>query len=184
MVLEGEVDKGIIEGRDKDFHVFYDKLFTMKEQLMTVILPELPIVGVLKLSSTDGKTICKIDVVKKQKASTLSPFFTSCFEELSQYLSGKKQQLDLPLDFSGMGDFQKKVLKEMRKIPYGKVQSYKDLAMRMKTKGYQAIGSACGKNPFMLIYPCHRVVGSKDLGGFAHGPKMKKALLTLEGHTH
>jgi methylated-DNA-[protein]-cysteine S-methyltransferase len=33
----------------------------------------------------------------------------------------------------------------------------------------------------MMIYPCHRVVGSKDLGGFAHGIEMKKKLLNLEG---
>lgn len=69
----------------------------------------------------------------------------------------------------------------MKKIPYGKVHSYKEIATKMRSKAYQAIGSACGKNPFMLIYPCHRVIGSNNLGGFAHGLEMKQKLLKLEG---
>ena len=151
----------------------------MKEQF--VILPELPIVGTLELSSKDGLSLTSINVVKKQTASQLSPFFKNCYFEFSQFLSGRSKNLNIKLDMSGMTDFQIKVLKEMKKIPYGKVSTYKDLGQGMKSKGYQAIGSACGKNPFMLIYPCHRVVGSKDLGGFAHGLEMKKNLLLLEG---
>lgn len=151
----------------------------MKEQF--VILPELPIVGTLKLSSQDGLSLSSINVVKKQAPSHLSPFFNNCYLELAKFLSGKSKNFKIKLDMSGMTDFQINVLKEMKKIPYGKVASYKDLAKRMQSKAYQAIGSACGKNPFMLIYPCHRVVGSKDLGGFAHGLEMKKKLLLLEG---
>lgn len=151
----------------------------MKEQF--VILPELPIVGTLKLTSKNGVTLSSINVVKKQTPSQLNPFFNTCYEKLAKFLSGESKKLDIKLDMSDMTDFQMNVLKEMKKIPYGKVASYKDLAQGMKSKGYQAIGSACGKNPFMLIYPCHRVVGSKDLGGFAHGLEMKKKLLALEG---
>jgi len=69
----------------------------------------------------------------------------------------------------------------MKAIPYGKTSTYKDLANKMNSKAFQAIGSACGRNPFMLIYPCHRVLGTGNLGGFAHGLKMKKQLLSLEG---
>lgn len=156
----------------------------MKEQFYTAILPELPIVGTLKLTSRDGKSLYSIDVIKKQKASQLSPFFQECFEELKAFLTGEKHRIDIKLDYSSLTPFQTKVLKEMKKIPYGEVQSYKEIADRMKSKAFQAIGSACGKNPFLLIYPCHRVVGSKDLGGFAHGLAMKKKLLDLErNHT-
>ncbi len=151
----------------------------MKEQF--AILPELPIVGTLKLTSRDGKALSSILVVRKQKASELNPFFENCFTELKKFLSGEAKNFKVDLDLSGLTEFQLKVLKEMKKIPYGKVASYKDLALGMKSKGYQAIGTACGNNPLMLIYPCHRVVGSKDLGGFAHGLEMKKKLLALEG---
>jgi O-6-methylguanine DNA methyltransferase len=151
----------------------------MKEQ----ILPPLPIVGKLRLKSRDGKTLASIDVVVTQKSSSkLDPFFQECFEKFHHFLLGKAKDLDIPIDLSALTPFQLMVLKEMKKIPYGEVKSYKDLAIKMKSKGYQAIGTACGKNPLMLIYPCHRVVGSKNLGGFAHGLVMKKALLKLEGY--
>jgi O-6-methylguanine DNA methyltransferase len=150
--------------------------------MFTAILPDLPIVGRLKIESRDGKTISHIHVTKK-KATALAPLFEASYQELKSYLEGKKTELELPLDMEGMTPFQMKVLKEMKKIPYGEVRSYGELAKAMKSKAYQAIGNACGNNPFMIIYPCHRVVGTNGPGGFAHGLKMKAELLKLEGHS-
>ena len=154
----------------------------MKEQLKSVVLPELPIVGQLKLSTKDGKSLFLIEVVRKTAVRELDPFFERCYWELFQFLSGKSRKIDIPLDFSSVTPFQMKVLKEMKKIPYGKVATYRDLADKLNSKGFQAIGTACGRNPFLLIYPCHRVLGTNNPGGFAHGLKMKKALLELEGY--
>lgn len=151
----------------------------MKEQF--VILPELPIVGVLKLGTRDGKSLSSIHGIKYQKPSVLSDFFKHCFTEFDQFLSGESKKISIKLDMSGLSPFQVSVMEQMKKIPYGKVASYRDLASKMESKAFQAIGSACGRNPFLLIYPCHRVVGSKDIGGFAHGLEMKRALLKLEG---
>lgn len=151
----------------------------MKEQ--TIILPILPIVGNLKLSSRDGKSLCHIDVVRKQKGHIPTGFFKECFDEFESFLNARTRQINLPLDFSGLTPFHARLLRQMAQIPYGKLATYKDLAEAIKSKGFQAVGTACGKNPFMLLYPCHRVVGSKDLGGFAHGLLMKKKLLHLEG---
>ena len=148
--------------------------------MLTAVLPDLPIVGRLEIESRDGKTISHIYCTKK-KPTALSPLFTEAFNELKNYLEGKKTELELPLDMSGMTPFQAKVLKEMKKIPYGEVRSYGEIAKAMKSKAFQAIGNACGNNPFMLIYPCHRVVGTNGPGGFAHGLKMKTELLKLEG---
>lgn len=149
----------------------------MKEQ----ILPELPIVGTLKLTSKDGKSLYSIEVVKKGKAGKLDPFYRQCYDELFSFLTGESKTLNISLDYSSVTPFQMKVLKEMKKIPYGKVATYKDIAEKIGSKGYQAIGTACGRNPFMLIYPCHRVLGTNNPGGFAHGLKMKSELLKLEG---
>lgn len=149
----------------------------MKEQ----ILPPLPIVGTLKLTSKDGKTLRSIDVVKGKPSKDLDPFFQHCFDELLLFLTGKTKKIKIKLDMSELSPFHLQVLEVMKEVPYGKVRSYKDLADRMNSKAYQAIGSACGRNPFLLIYPCHRIVGSKGPGGFAHGPKMKTELLRLEG---
>lgn len=154
----------------------------MKEQLKSAVLPELPIVGHLKLSTKDGKSLFSIEVVKKTAVKELDPFFERCYRELFQFLSGETRKIELPLDYSSVTPFQMKVLKEMRKIPYGKVATYKDLALKLQSKGFQAIGTACGRNPFMLIYPCHRVLGTNNPGGFAHGLKMKRELLGLEGY--
>lgn len=148
----------------------------------TAILPRLPIVGTLKLTSRDGKTISRIEVVSG-KSTGMNSFFEGCYEELRSYLEGDSRVLNLPLDFSALTPFQLRVLKEMKKIPHGEVRSYGELARAMMSRAFQAIGNACGNNPFMLIYPCHRVVGSNGLGGFAHGLRMKKELLALEGHT-
>jgi O-6-methylguanine DNA methyltransferase len=153
-----------------------DSLFLMKEQ----ILPSLPVVGKLKLYSQNDKAVCLINVVKGPSTKILDPFFQQCYVKLEDFLTGKSQEIDIALDLSWVSSFQLKVLNQMKKIPFGKVATYKDIAAGIKSKGFQAIGTACGRNPFLLIYPCHRVIGSKGLGGFAHGLKMKKELLRLE----
>ncbi len=152
----------------------------MKEQLKSAILPTLPIVGQLKLSSFDGKSLCAIEVVTGKSEDVLDPFFQDCFERIDLFIQGKEQEIEIKLDFRSLTSFQRNVLDAMKTIPYGKVATYKDLALKINSKAYQAIGSACGKNPFLLIYPCHRVLGTNSLGGFAHGLKMKTELLKLE----
>lgn len=152
----------------------------MKEQLKSAVLPPLSIVGSLKLTTLDGESLHSIEVVTTSASKSLDPFFKDCFEQLEAYLLGNKKEFSIKIDFSPLTPFQRKVLNVMRKIPYGKTMTYKEMALKMKSKAYQAVGSACGKNPYLLIYPCHRVVGSKDLGGFAHGLPMKKKLLNFE----
>jgi O-6-methylguanine DNA methyltransferase len=153
----------------------------MKEQ--TAILPKLPIVGSLKLTSRDGKSLLRIEVIssgEKPSSKTLDPFFEDCYIKFKNFLERKSKVINISVDLSKLTPFQQDVLNVMKKIPYGQKKSYKDLAQMMGTTGYQAIGSACGKNPFLLIYPCHRVVGSNGPGGFAHGLEMKRKLWELE----
>jgi methylated-DNA-[protein]-cysteine S-methyltransferase len=153
----------------------------MKEQ--TAILPKLPIVGSLKLTSLDGKRLTSIEVTsshEKPSSKPLDPFFKHCYVEIKNFLVGNTRIISIPVDSSRLTPFQQEVLKAMSKIPFGEKKTYKDLAQMMGNKAYQAIGSACGNNPFLLIYPCHRVVGSQGPGGFAHGLEMKKKLWELE----
>ena len=159
----------------------HDRLFPMKEQLKSAVLPPLPIVGKLRLTTRDGKSLLSVDVVDKPFDKELDPFFQRCFDEFEAFLIGESKKISIPLDEKSLSPFQKQVLKAMKSIPYGKTATYKDLADKMNSKAFQAIGSACGRNPFLLIYPCHRVLGSGHIGGFAHGLEMKKQLLALEG---
>ena len=64
--------------------------------------------------------------------------------------------------------FQSKVYEICRKIPEGKVTTYKAIAEAMGTKAYRAVGQALNRNPYAPRVPCHRVVNSKGhLHGFA-----------------
>ena len=81
-------------------------------------------------------------------------------------------------------DFQRRVWKEISKIPFGETRTYKDLAIAIgKPNSSRAVANACGKNPYPVIIPCHRVIKSDGkLGGYsgAGGVKKKKELLKLE----
>lgn len=99
------------------------------------------------------------------------------------YFSGRKVEFSYPVDLEEFTPFQKAVWSAMRKIPYGQTRTYRWLAEKVgKPRAYRAVGNACGKNPLLIIQPCHRVVGSHGkLGGFSAGLNVKKALLRLEG---
>lgn len=104
-------------------------------------------------------------------------------EELSKYLSNQSETFDLKLDVTGTS-FQEAVWQALEKIPYGEVRSYTQIAEEVgKPKAVRAVGSAIGKNPVLMVIPCHRVV-TKDgkIGQYRGGTAMKKDLLTLEGH--
>jgi methylated-DNA-[protein]-cysteine S-methyltransferase len=75
-----------------------------------------------------------------------------------------------------------KLYELLSEIPKGKVTTYKELAKKLKTKGYRAVGQIVGKNPNAPKVPCHRVVKTDGtLGGYAFGIKKKIALLEKEG---
>ncbi|MBT3407004.1 MGMT family protein [Candidatus Woesearchaeota archaeon] len=79
-------------------------------------------------------------------------------------------------------NFAEKVYKLCKKIPKGKVSTYKEIARAMNSKAYRAVGSALNKNPYSPKVPCHRVINSNGkIGGFASGSKKKIKLLRQEG---
>lgn len=105
-------------------------------------------------------------------------------KELDEYFQGKRQKFSVALDFKGT-DFQKKVWRELQKIPYGKTVSYRQIAEKLGVRAYRAVGNANGKNPLCIIVPCHRVIASNGgIGGYSGGLSMKKKLLALEGLSH
>lgn len=99
-----------------------------------------------------------------------------------RYFSGKKEDFtSLRLDFITGTPFQQRVWLEARKIPYGATETYKSLSEKIKTRGYRSVGHALGKNPLLIIVPCHRVIGSNgSLVGFGAGLDIKRFLLDLE----
>ncbi len=81
-------------------------------------------------------------------------------------------------------DFRMRAWKAMRTIPAGEVLTYGDLASRAGNPGAaRAAGTACALNTVMLFVPCHRIVASNGLGGYAYGLDFKRALLRHEGYS-
>ena len=120
----------------------------------------------------------------KLDTATLAPQHPILLEterQLVEYFSGGRTEFDLPLQPDG-SEFQKKVWRALREIPFGQTRSYLDLARAIgSSKAARAVGTANSKNPLSIIVPCHRVVGSDgSLTGFAGGIETKAALLGLE----
>lgn len=101
--------------------------------------------------------------------------------ELKEYFNGQRKIFDFPLVIIGT-DFQRTVWKELRKINYGEIKTYSDIAKNIgKPNACRAVGNANNKNPFMIVIPCHRVVGkNKNSGGYAFGVDIRDKLLELE----
>ena len=103
--------------------------------------------------------------------------------QLDGYFAGRRQSFDLPFALYGT-EFQVAVWNAIRRIPYGEVRTYGEVAwMAGYPRAARAVGTACRKNPLLLIVPCHRVVASDGLGGYGGRPDIKRAILRLEGNT-
>ena len=108
-------------------------------------------------------------------------YFAKVSNQLDEYFAGSRKHFDLTIQPKGT-EFQTKVWNELKKIPYGTTKSYQEIANTIGNPNAQrAVGSACNKNPILLIVPCHRVISkSGNLAGFAYGLNAKKTLLQLE----
>lgn len=98
-------------------------------------------------------------------------------------LWGKKHDdSGLIFDFGSSTSFQQNVWNACLAIPFGSTLSYGELAALVKNpKAARAVGSALGVNPFLILIPCHRVIGSGgNLGGYAGGINLKSFLLEVE----
>ena len=116
-------------------------------------------------------------------ASRLTILVEEARAQLIAFLEGKRRGLDFPVDLSGGSTFQRRVWRAILRIPYGRVRSYKWVALRVGGPRYaRAVGRALGSNPVPIVIPCHRVVAQDaSLGGFTGGLRTKRRLLQLDG---
>jgi methylated-DNA-[protein]-cysteine S-methyltransferase len=103
-------------------------------------------------------------------------------QQLKEYFAGSRRTFKVKLAASPATAFQNDVWGALRKIPYGQVRTYGEVADAVnRPRAHRAVGNANHANPWPIVVPCHRVVGSVGLGGYGGGDQVKRYLLDLEG---
>ncbi|MEG0288936.1 MAG: methylated-DNA--[protein]-cysteine S-methyltransferase [Carnobacterium sp.] len=102
-------------------------------------------------------------------------------KQLQEYFKGERSQFELPIDTTGTA-FQQEVWAALMELPYGATTSYGEIASRINKPGSsRAVGTAIGKNPVLIVVPCHRVIHKNGgISGYRGKLPMKKKLLELE----
>lgn len=105
--------------------------------------------------------------------------------QLEEYFAGRRRDFDVALAPRGT-NFQREVWSALREVDYGTTTTYGLLGQRIGRPGAsRAVGAATGRNPWSVIVPCHRLVGSTGvLTGYAGGLATKEFLLALETGDH
>ncbi len=158
-------------------------------------LPESPLGPVWVAVTPEGLVVLEIQAtmdkfvegLKKRGFKDIHPESEMAVQAASQvgeYLAGKRQSFDFPIDWQVLKSFQRQVLQATFAIPYGKTATYAQIAIQVgKPRAARAVGRAEATNPMPLVIPCHRVLGSDGkLHGYgaAQGLVTKAWLLRLE----
>ncbi len=103
-------------------------------------------------------------------------------EQLDEYFDGRRRVFEIPLDWRLVGGFTRAALEATRRIPYGEVASYGEVAIMAGSPGAaRAVGTACANTPFSIVVPVHRVVRADgSIGEYGGHPEVKHFLLDLE----
>ncbi|MER8040207.1 methylated-DNA--[protein]-cysteine S-methyltransferase [Streptomyces hydrogenans] len=110
--------------------------------------------------------------------------FAGVVAQLAEYFEGRRERFDVELDAGAGTEFQRRVWAALEEIPYGTTVSYGEIGRQVGAggAGVRAVGTAIGRNPLLVVRPCHRVIGADgSLRGYAAGLERKRSLLGLEG---
>ena len=135
--------------------------------------------GLIEIVGND--MIEQVELVSSRDFNAMENDVTiDCKKQLLEYFDGTREVFDININFIGT-EFQKNVWNALLKVPFGKTVSYLDIANMIDTKGVQAVGSAVGKNPILIICPCHRIINHNGkIGGFSSGLDKKIKLMEIE----
>ncbi|MCQ2485595.1 MAG: methylated-DNA--[protein]-cysteine S-methyltransferase [Clostridia bacterium] len=135
-------------------------------------------VGVLKICS-DTESITEISISDGGE-SVGDTITAEAVRQLREYFNEERTEFNLPLKPNG-SEFQKKVWNVLLNIPYGESLTYSEAAeLAGNKKACRAVGNAVGRNPILIVIPCHRVKAKTGLGGFSAGIEVKKYLVKKE----
>lgn len=147
------------------------------------------------LIASDGEGICYLSFIENQNEECIiemkkifrsqKTVYSQCSNNLINeavvQLTNWTSDPKIKLSLCG-SNFQQQVWKQLLEIPFGKVATYKDVAVALgKPKAVRAVANAIGQNHIAMLIPCHRVVRTDgSLAGFRWGIDRKKALLEKE----
>lgn len=137
-------------------------------------------VGPIAISAEDCE-IVSIEFGKKFMDVNKCVLIDEVKLQLDKYFSKEEVTFDFCIKIKG-SDFYRKVIDIVRKIPYGNTLTYLEIANLLGNSNYaRAVGNAVHNNQIMILVPCHRVVGKKDIYKYKYGKNIKKKLLEIEG---
>ena len=130
----------------------------------------------------EGQKYFQAGVKEENLVDASNPILEMSRQWLDAYFKGDKPSLaNLPLADRGTV-FQQKVWSALSEIPMGEIRTYGQIGRAISCQSAQAVGTAVGKNPWLILIPCHRVLPSSGhLGNYAAGENAKRFLLRLEG---
>ena len=141
--------------------------------------------GLLRVSYADSNETALADLARRVSPRILRrPAETdTARRQLDEYFSGHRRDFDVPLDWTLIQGFGRRVLEATVAIPFGQVSTYRDVATEAgNPRASRATGNALGANPIPIIIPCHRVLRTGGgFGGYTGGLHRKALLLALEG---
>ena len=144
--------------------------------------------GLVRLAYTDFDG--GVDAILDRLAARVSPRILEApgrldpvRRELGEYFEGRRARFELPIDWSLVGGFGRRVLEVTAAIPFGATSTYAQVATSAGSpRGSRAAGNALGANPLPIVVPCHRVLRTGGgLGGYTGGLDRKETLLRIEG---
>lgn len=153
-------------------------------------LGELLLAGEESATAKGGTALASLSLPGQKGAAVVQdgwrcdpPAFDEIGRQLGQYFEGRLTHFEIEY-VEGGTEFQRKVWQALEEIPYGATATYGEIAERVGTSavGVRAVGTAIGRNPLLVVRPCHRVIGTDGaLRGYAGGLERKERLLGLEG---
>lgn len=140
--------------------------------------------GRLKIGYEGGAVTLLKRTEEPARAEGRTELTDLAFGQITEYLEGRRREFDFPCRLRGT-EFQQKVWRALRAIPYGETRTYGEIAAAVgNPKAARAVGMANHQNPVLIAVPCHRVIGADgSLVGYGSGLDMKEALLRLEKET-
>jgi methylated-DNA-[protein]-cysteine S-methyltransferase len=132
---------------------------------------------------TEAEALCQVPAPNSEGAPPPGLDPAALVDKLRRYFEGQAVTFDEPLDFMVGTPFYQRVWAITRSIPRGQTRAYGEIARELGfPKAARAVGQAMARNPWPVVVPCHRVVGSSgSLTGFGGGLAMKRRMLEMEG---